>query len=256
MTAHNSGKLQWNVILDNIHYNEEMKKFVPKNPKALGFFSSQMLNLIKEFAKTPQKKPSSNPLFHTYSDEQINLVNIIKETLSDSGYDLEHHLAKGLIYGNTPAVLGFVPLLTKAYVVLNLFVLDFYSNIDLIDIKYSRIELPSGLGCDFCCDDNDLPQFYEKEFNKIKIYLNQIILSNHIKKNKFTGCVCHFCTSSYVEPEKNYQTQLTKEQLEDIKNFCGMLFKSLYLIYQDYPYELDEIITVVSGLFGYKEKYY
>lgn len=251
MTAHNSGKLQWNVLLDNIHFNEEMKKYVLDNPKALGFFSSQLFNLIKEFAQTPQKKPSSNPLFHTYSDEQINLVNTIKETLSDSGYDLEHHLAKGLIYGNTPAVLGFVPLLTKAYVILNLFVLDFYSNIDLIDIKYSRIGLPGGLGYDFCCDDNDLPQFYEKEFNKIKIYLNQIILSNHIKKNKSTGCVCHFCTiDSNVQSEKYYQTQLTKEQVQMIKNFCAMLFKSLYLIYHDYPYELDVIITVVSGLFG------
>lgn len=46
-----------------------------KNTIPIEFLSKQIFNLIKEFAETPQKKSSGNPLFSKYTNENLNPIN-------------------------------------------------------------------------------------------------------------------------------------------------------------------------------------
>ena len=110
MTAHNSGKINWNCLLDNVKYNMETQEYKIINFASVEFFSHQLENIIKEFSKTPQKKPSSNPLLIKYSDETINLVNtVIEYNSSDSRtISLEYDLRYMLLVGKTQADMGFV----------------------------------------------------------------------------------------------------------------------------------------------------
>jgi hypothetical protein len=261
--THNSGKLHWENFRDNIYFDENKNKYCMHNSKAIDFFVFQLFNLIQEYAKTPQKKPSSNPLFTIYTDKQINLVDQIKESYKPNPdefvvEDLNYLLYCELIRGNTLAVMGFIPLLTRAYVILNLFVSEFYTNINLINTRYSIVIMPGGLDQFYSCD-NRLPKFYEKEFRKIESYIVPIIIQNHLKKNKLSGkCICNYCFGLKQTNTSDVGSNvLDKEQLVEIKNFCAMLFKSLYLIYRDYPYEIELIKSEIYGIFGfdYHEQY-
>lgn len=59
MISHNAGKINWNIIRENIHWTTKSNKnkFMLKdeNTKPIEFLSKQIFNLIKEFAETPQK---------------------------------------------------------------------------------------------------------------------------------------------------------------------------------------------------------
>ena len=134
-------------------------------------------------------------------------------------------------------------LLIRAYVFFNLFILGFYDNNDFIRDGY--IYLPSGLDQFEVCD-NELPEFYEFEFYKIIKSIDNVIISIHIKNN-LNNCGCKFCHNAEIHFTT---TQLTKEQLQDVKYFCEMLFRSLYLIYRDYPYDYDRILRTISYYFN------
>jgi hypothetical protein len=285
MTAHNSGKINWNVLLDNINYDDSKKKHIIKNVESLKFFSHQLLNTIIEFSKTApkkissktpkhvkksnfktlQKKPSSNPLFTKYSDETLNLTNyVIQKYNEEHEFSLDYTLSHMLIYGNTPYVTGFIPLLIKGYIFFNLFLLGFYDNKDLTNNGFhANVLIPGDLVLEFGSGDQDLPKFYRMEFNNSIKSINQIIISTHIKNNKMSGCFCGYCRSKQEEEQKNEQKEeqkaeqeitldkLTTEEIKDIKNFCGMIFKTLYLIYRDYPYEIEHFDTHIEKFFGF-----
>lgn len=88
-----------------------------------------------------------------------------------------------------------------------------------MDNQINYIDVPAGLDIHF--NNSELPKFYIKEFNKISEYIGQ-------------------------------KNDLIKEELEDIRNFSALIFKSLYLTFHDYPYELDIILSNVYLLFGFR----
>lgn len=208
------------------------------------------MSLIVDFSKTKQIKKSKNPLLEEYDDEMFNLINWIpcnkNKNLSDDIKEYENYIT--LIRGNTIAVIGLIPLLLQCYIFFNLFVIGFYDNVDLISNDF--IILPGRL-YEFCNCDNDLPEFYELEYNKIINSIKMIIIHNHIKLNKH--CCCYYCCGeNYKQNGKNYKQNLTKDELKAIKNFCSVLFRTLYITYEYFNFSYELIYENILDYFGHR----
>lgn len=59
MASHNTGKINWNIIHQNIKWTKEsnINRFIllDNNIKPINFLSKQILNVIKDFSITPEK---------------------------------------------------------------------------------------------------------------------------------------------------------------------------------------------------------
>lgn len=247
MVVHNVGKINWNVLFENVFYDEMSKKYFIKNEKSINHISNQLFNLIVEFGNTQQKKQSKNPLLNKYSNDMLNLTNILKFSNNVSNDTKEYELYRLLIHGNTPAVLGLIPCIISTYIFLNLYVGNFYSNVDFVSSKHSSVS--HSIFYEFCSCDNDLPRFLDMEFYNIKKNIIDMEISKHVNITKPKNCICLYCMNlKNFTPQKNF----TQKELSEIKNFCGLIFKCLYLTCSSNPnYDYEEIIkNSIYWLFG------
>jgi len=170
MSTHNAGKINWNIIFDNVNYNKHANKFEVKNVKALEFLSKQIFNLIVEFSNTPQKKPSSNMLFQKYPDPQLNPINweniAIPITNLESNTELteeekeswrQYWIELYLRKGASLACEGYIGMLAKAYIHLNLVLAD-WDYIWMCGLDDFHFESEH---------DNGFPKFFRNEFKSM-----------------------------------------------------------------------------------------
>ena len=131
------------------------------------------------------------------------------------------------VRGITLAVDGPVRYLIRCYVYLNTVLADWEHVYCLSDFVKKEFH-PS---------DNQLPDFICNEF--VRVY-KPIDLIAQTKKSNST----------------NISDNLTKEQVEDITNFCGLLFKCIYISFRSYEFDIDTIESDIAQVFCVCDDYY
>ena len=224
-TTHNAGKIKWNSITDNVSYDYKTRKFVIDNYKCFRFIGINIFNTIDDFSKTIKfvgGKKSKNPIISKYNENDFNAINWIDK--SDFGpFDPKYVHYKALIGGWTPWVGGYIPLMIKAYVFFNLILLDYeyYYLLRYFPEQYIRK-----------CDSN-FPKFFIDEYNKVHDLVLPII--------------------KYKENPEHYELiprlKLNKDELQQIRNFCGFVFKIIYTTYANYKFDSKFVSEKVLVLF-------
>lgn len=250
MTSHNTGKINWNIIHQNIQWTSKNNKnkflLVDDNIKPLKFLSSQILGIIKDFSSNLEKKQSINPLMIKYNGLSLNPVdwvlvkfpNITDEEISNT------ILYQYLLRGNTMAVEAYLPIILKSYIFFNLILSD-YKYYYMVPFDYSQYTS----NC-----DHDLPKFIVDEIRNVWGIINPIICHERLKNNQ--KCYCRFChgygyDKNIIDIDTRPIKPLTSNEISEIKNTCGLLFKCLYLGYRDYGFDDEFIFGCIESMFGF-----
>jgi len=228
-TTHNAGKIKWNSITDNVLYDYKTRKFVIVNYKCFRFIGINIFNTIDDFSKTIKfvcGKKSKNPIISKYNKNDFNAINWIEET-KYRHFDAEYVHDKALISGWTPWVGGYITLMITAYAFFNFILLDYeyYYLLRYFPEQYIRK-----------CDSN-FPEFFTNEYNKVHDLVLPII---EYKKNPE-----HYGSAPRLK--------LNKDEIQQIRNFCGFVFKIIYTTYAYYKFDnkfvSENILVLFNELF-------
>jgi hypothetical protein len=235
MTAHNTGKIKWNILTENI-FIDEKNKFQIKNTKAIDYFVNNFFQIIKIFSETKQKKINKNVLIKKYNDNVINPINWC-DNISKL-YNIEDNIQqKYLIRGMCQYYEGTLLLLVKIYIYLNLILTDF----KFLDDKLYKI-----IQCFYWSDY--FPEFFVNEFVSIIVPLFKIIKKNNNMTNELHNIILNSFYKNNVEELEKCNHDVTQEDFEKIKNFTGLIFKCIFLIYKNYNFEAIYIRKSIQNL--------
>jgi len=225
MTTHSCGKIQWTCITENVKFNHNVGRFEIQDLKKLEHVAIQMLTLVDDFSKTVQKKKSKNPLIQKYTDEQLNPLTWVR-----TSYELTHCSNYWLF--------GPIQYLVECYVYLNLILAGF-------DPAFLR---PLGALSDFWPCDNDLPEFLCDEFNRIFEPVSNII------QNRNPDFNTSYLPGIFRISRRDFtKTTLNSEEIKNIKDFCGLLFRCIYTAHRVYELDYEIFLDHVNWLFGIRK---
>ena len=239
MSSHNAGKIKWYILTENIFIDGNNHLNI-KNKKSIDYFSKNFLQVIDEFSKTKQVINSKNVLIKKYNNQILDTIDWCNEICKLNNID-EDKKYVCYIRGIGQGFEGTLLLYIKIYIYLNLILSDF----SIIDIKIYDI-----IKCFYW--SGHFPEFIVDEFVLIIKSLYKIIKKNFIKNNPNKVFFVHpsllLFKKSYDEIKNLEDIEITQEDLKKIKNFAGLLFRCIYLIYKDYLFNSNIITNSINNL--------
>lgn len=234
MTTHNVGRINWSLLTENIKLiqNDRLSYFECRDRGKIEHVAIQLLNVIDEFSKTEQKKPTKNVLLlelnkKGITDRELNPVSWVPEPT-------EYYLIRGI----SQAVSGPVQYLIECYVYLNLILAGFEPTFMLI----------LGYVVDFSPCDNNLPEFLCDEFEKIFMPVIDVIKYKNPQRS-FTSLLSSDL-QDYADRYSRAKPCLSDENIQGIRNFCSLIFRSMYLLHKDYKFiNYDLICDTITSMF-------
>lgn len=234
MTAHNSRRINWESYLQGLevcNYTHKPDRFTVKNMNSLEHFIETFFNTIEEFNESLKKRRNGRKEKNNFikrlsifdTNKLFNPSNWNRE-LKNKSKEFQYKI---LMKGETNYFGGSIGNIINVYVLLNLF---------LITDK-DRSKLPLHKLFKFRPCSSYIPLFLILEFNIIMRWaIIPIILKENSEKYE------QYELQEYINDRTINKTELTREDVKRIKDFCSVLFRIICEFHRIFEIDYDDLV--------------